>query len=131
LAINRHYAQNPSFNAIDSFSAVILLDSTFRATLYAEMYDHSRIEQLVLALRSALSDPCVVGLSDHFAGYFDELGITVSVKPETSDEHVRMLKEKIAPVLFQHPQPFKWMVMFQRGGKQIAVLFPDGLFTLG
>ena len=89
-----------------------------------------RIALLVTSLRSTLSDPLVVGVSDHFAGYFDELGITITVKPDTPDEHVRTLKEKIAPILFQHPQPFKWMVMFQREGKQIAAFFPDGLFTL-
>ena len=105
-------------------------DSSFRATLCAGMYDQQRIALLVSALRSTLSDPSVVGVSDHFAGYFDELGITITVKPDTPDQHVRMLKEKVAPVLFQHPQPFKWMVMFQREGKQIAVFFPDGLFTL-
>lgn len=94
------------------------------------MYDQHRVALLVTAIRSTLSDPSVVGISDHFAGYFEEVGITITVKPDTPDQHVRTLKEKLAPALLQHPQPFKWMVMFHRAGKQIAVLFPDGLFTL-
>jgi hypothetical protein len=93
------------------------------------MFDQSRIVALMSALRSALSDPLVLEVTDHFAGYFDELGITITVKPETSDEQVRELKQKIAPVLSRQ-QPFQWLVMFRRQGKQIAVLFPDGLFTL-
>lgn len=94
------------------------------------MYDQSRIAALTSALRSDLSNPFVLEVADHFAGYFDELGITITVKPETSDEQVRELKQKIAPLL-SHDLPFKWLVLFQRQGKQIAVLFPDGRFTLG
>lgn len=94
------------------------------------MYDQSQIAVLTSAVRTALSDPLVLEVADHFAGYFDELGITITVKPETSDEQVRELKQRITPLLSQQ-QPFKWLVMFRRQGKQIAVLFPDGLFTLG
>ena len=91
------------------------------------MHDQLRIALLMSALRSTLSDPFVLGVSDYLAGYFDELGITVTVKPDTADEQVRELKRKIAPVLSQQ---LPRLVMFQRQGKQIAVLFRDGLFTL-
>ena len=94
------------------------------------MYDRSQVEVFTKTIRTALNDPCVVDVSDHFAGYFDELGITVTVKPETPDDQIRSLKERIAPVLFQSHQPFRWIVMFLRGGKQIGVLFPAGLFTM-
>jgi hypothetical protein len=56
------------------------------------MYDKSRIALLMSAVRSALSDPFVLEVSDHFAGYFDELGITITVKPETP--HSARLKAK-------------------------------------
>ena len=103
-------------------------------TLYARLgsivYDRSQVNAFTTAIRAALSDPNVVDVSDHFAGYFDELGITIMVTPETPDDQVRSLKERIEPLLFQNRQPFQWIVMFHRGGKQIGVLFPDGLFTM-
>jgi hypothetical protein len=94
------------------------------------MYNRSQVAVFTTAIRAALRDPSVLDVSDHFAGYFDELGITITVKPETPDDQVRSLKEQIAPVLFQSNQPFQWIVMFHRGGRQIGVLFPDGLFTM-
>lgn len=65
------------------------------------MYDQSQIAVLTSAVRTALSDPLVLEVADHFAGYFDELGITITVKPETSDEQVRELKQRITPLLSQ------------------------------
>jgi hypothetical protein len=73
----------------------------------------------------------VLQVTEQFAGYFDELGITILVKLETSDEDIRNLKNQIAPVLLERPVPFKWMLMFKRAGKQVAVLFPDGNFACG
>ena len=94
------------------------------------MYDRSQVALLTTAIRTAISDPSVLEVSDHFAGYFDELGITITIKPDTPDDQVRTLKERIEPVLLGSHQPFQWIVMFRRGGKQIGVLFPNGLFTM-
>ena len=95
------------------------------------MYERSQADAFTTAVRDAIDDPDVVDVSDHIAGYFDELGITITVKPETTDDQIRSLKERIAPVLFESHPPFRWIVMFQRGAKQVGVLFPDGLFTMG
>ena len=92
--------------------------------------NQSHLAPLTSAVRAAISDSCVISVTDHVAGYFDELGITITVKPETPDDQVRMVKEKITPALFGSRQQVKWVVIFQRGGKQIGVLFPDGLFAL-
>jgi hypothetical protein len=93
------------------------------------MYDHSKVDELLSAVRSAKSDH-VLRISEHFAGYFDELGITVSVKADTSDDEIRDLKNQIATVLSRLEVPFRWMVLFERdGGEGAGVLFPDGLFT--
>ena len=62
-------------------------------------------------------------------GYFDELGITVALKADTSDAQVQKLKDKVFAALSQVAMPFQWMVIFQRDGEGAGTLFPDGLFT--
>ena len=47
-------------------------------------------------------------------GYFDELGITVVVTAETSDDEILSLKDRIAPVLLESRVWFKWMLLFER-----------------
>ena len=95
------------------------------------MYDGSQVKQLVARVREAAERSCVLQVSEHFAGYFDELGITILVTPEASDDDIRALNERIAPILLNSRVPFKWILVFKRGGKQAAVLLPDGLFALG
>lgn|GEM_PF-1556977 len=42
------------------------------------VYDKESIERLVAKVRSAAgTNPCIIEIAEHFAGYFDELGITV------------------------------------------------------
>jgi hypothetical protein len=93
------------------------------------MYDKQKIEEMVSTVRNALVDERVSQITDHFAGYFDELGITVAMKDSTLDEEIRELKNKLLPVVAELQMPFLWMVTFQRAGKSAATLFPDGLFT--
>jgi hypothetical protein len=70
-----------------------------------------------------------VQISEHFAGYFDELGITITLKRDTSDAEVRELKDRILAALSRVSLPFTWLVFFQRDGNGAGVLLPDGLFT--
>jgi hypothetical protein len=93
------------------------------------MYDQSKVDELLSAIRSGAKSDCVEKVSEHFAVYFDELGITISVKADTPDEEIRDLKNRITTVLSRFESPFRWMVLFQRNGKSAGVLFPDGLFT--
>jgi hypothetical protein len=93
------------------------------------MYDKPKIEALVSAVRRAATANCVLQVAEHFAAYFDELGITVSVKDDTSDEEIRELKNKVSPALATFEVPFLWLVTFQRRGKSAGALFPDGLLT--
>ena len=90
------------------------------------MYDRSKVEEVVSAVR-AVSTEYAVQTSEHFAGYFDELGITVALKSDTSDAQVRESKDRV--VVSRISMPFRWMVLFQRDGEGAGVLFPDGLFT--
>jgi hypothetical protein len=93
------------------------------------MYDKSKIVRLMARVREVANQPFVLTVSDHFAGYFDELGITIAVKPDTSAAQIVNLKDRISPVLASAQLPCKWMVMFTRGAKSVGELFPDGLFT--
>jgi hypothetical protein len=93
------------------------------------MYDQPKINEFVLAIRSGAKSDCVEQVSEHYAVYFDELGITVSVKTDTSDDEIRDLKNKIVFATSHFEVPFRWMVLFQRDGKPAGDLFPDGLFT--
>lgn len=93
------------------------------------MYDDPQIAEMVSAVRRVAISDRVLQVEEHFAGYFDELGITVSVESDTSDDDIRDLKNRIAPQLARFDMPFKWVVLFQRDGELAAVLFPDGQFT--
>jgi hypothetical protein len=93
------------------------------------MYDQSKVAEFVSAVSSAAISNCVLQVSEHFAGYFDELGVTILVKGDTSDDELRGLKNEIALRLAPLQMPFRWMVLFRRGEKSAGVLFPDGLFT--
>jgi hypothetical protein len=93
------------------------------------MYDQPRINEFVSAICSSANSDCVEQVSEHYAGYFDELGITVSVKASTSDDDIRELKRKISSVTSRFEVPFRWIVLFQRNGKPAGDLSPDGLFT--
>lgn len=92
------------------------------------MYDPAKVEEILTAVHGCKAD-CVQQISEHFAGYFDEIGITVSVKDDTTDDSLRDLKNKMSTALARIDTPFGWMVAFQREGKSAGVLFPDGLFT--
>jgi hypothetical protein len=97
------------------------------------MYDKNRVEEIVTALRHRLSGPIVVDIKEHFAGYFDELGITVELASKATHENMLALKEKavsyLLPGVPHDKEPFKWTLKFRRAGKE-GVLFPDGMFVV-
>jgi len=98
------------------------------------MYDKNRMDEIMTALRQILSGPKVVEIKEHFAGYFDELGVTVVLASESTHEDMLALKEKAASYLLpgvpHSNEPFKWMLKFRREGKEEGILFPDGMFVM-
>jgi hypothetical protein len=93
------------------------------------MYSQSKVDEAVSAVRRIATGSLVLKVSEHFAGYFDELGITISLDGSASVDEIRDLKNRVAPELIQMKMPFQWMVLFEKDGKSAGVLFPDGLFT--
>ncbi len=98
------------------------------------MYGKNRVDEIIISLRRILSGPNVVSVKEHFAGYFDELGITVELTSESTHEDLLALKEKAASYLLPGvplgKEPFKWMQKFRRVGKEEGILFPDGMFVV-
>src|ERR1700681_1290968 len=75
--------------------------------------------------------PFVEAVENNFAGYFDELGITVNLRPEASDEDVIALQNHLLALLnstYEVRSPgFTWLVKFSRDGKSLRSLFPGDL----
>ena len=85
-----------------------------------------------------LADVCVIAdrpfveaVENNFAGYFNELGITVKLRPEASDEDVIALQNQLLAFFNStcdaSPSGFTWLVKFSRGGKSLRSLFPGDL----
>ena len=75
----------------------------------------------------ALADkPFVETVENTFAGYFDELGILVKLRPEATDAEVVALQNELLNLISIHDLPagFTWMVKFSRGGRNLRALFP-------
>jgi hypothetical protein len=75
--------------------------------------------------------PFVEAVENNFAGYFNELGITVNLRPEASDEDVISLQNELL-AFFNSAYELKrsgltWLIKFSRGGKSLRALFPGDL----
>lgn len=72
--------------------------------------------------------PFVEAVENNFAGYFNELGITVKLRPEANDEDVIALQNKLLAFFNStyelRPSGFTWLVKFSRGDKNLRSLFP-------
>jgi hypothetical protein len=75
--------------------------------------------------------PFVEAVENSFAGYFDELGITVKFRPDASDEDVISLQNELLEFFNSTyevlPPGFTWLVKFSRGNKSLRSLFPGDL----
>lgn len=75
--------------------------------------------------------PFVEAVENNFAGYFDELGITVKLRPDASDEDVIALQNQLLEFFNStddvRPSGFTWLIKFSRGGKSLRSLFPGDL----
>jgi hypothetical protein len=88
------------------------------------MYDEKVIRDLVARVRYA-AGPTVVSVEEHFAGSWDELGITITLEPGVSDDQVEELRVRIHEVMYLRSLPFTWIVMFQRGGERLDPMIKE------
>ena len=90
------------------------------------MYDEQQVQAAVAGVTRISTRPGVVSVRDHFAGYFDELGIWITVADDASDESVISLRNEIAAFLetaiSRTESSFKWIVTFGRRGQTVEVI---------
>ena len=84
---------------------------------------------MISEVRVLASKPFVLAIEDHFAGYFNELGLTITVRDSALDIEVISLRNKLLELLTSLlptcSSPFTWQVAFTRNSKTIEVLCPD------
>lgn len=92
-------------------------------------YEPERIEHVISELkRIAENGSGVRDIEDHFAGYFDELGINVNLLPECDDEAwsniaIQMLLFLNSALPKDNPH-FPWILSFWRNLVQVGLFFP-------
>ena len=96
--------------------------------------DQDRLERMSVGARlitdvCAIADrPFVEAVENNFAGYFNELGITIKLRPDAGDEDVIALQNQLLAFFDStdevRPAGFTWMIKFSRGDKSLRSLFP-------
>ena len=95
------------------------------------MFDQAKYDEVVSRVRSIASRPSVAEVRDHFAGYFDELGLWVRFAEDTPDREVIELRNELVAylngVLPARNALFKWGLSIERGYETLDVVAPgDG-----
>jgi len=93
-------------------------------------------DQLLAQIREIASPPLVEAIEEHFAGYFNELGITIRLAEQASDESVVELRNRllngIEAVVARLNIDFTWQVSMYRAQEQVVLIFPgDGVIPSG
>ena len=84
--------------------------------------------RLIVDICSIASRPFVEGVENNFAGYFNELGVTVKCYASATDAEIIGLQNELLEYfrtseLTKTPD-FTWMVNFTRGGNKLRSLLP-------
>jgi hypothetical protein len=87
--------------------------------------------RLIAEVCEIAGKPYVEAVENNFAGYFNELVITVKLRPEATDEEVISLQNALLAhfnsTLEVRPSEFTWLVKFSRGEQSLRSLFPGDL----
>jgi hypothetical protein len=87
--------------------------------------------RLITEVCAIADKPFVEAVENSFAGYFNELGITVRLRPEASDEDVISLQNQLLAFFNStdevKPAGFTWLIKFSRNGKSLRALLPGDL----
>jgi hypothetical protein len=85
-------------------------------------------DRVLTDVRTLCESHGVASVEGHMAGYFNELGITVSLLPTATDGEVSALRLALLNYFAQSSSSsapgFTWMVMFSRGAEQLDPLIP-------
>ena len=94
------------------------------------------MDQLMADVKAIGVRPLVESVEEHFAGYFNELGITLRLNEQASEHDVVVLRNSILQLIERKSSElqvnFTWQVSMYRGAEQIALIFPgDTAILLG
>jgi hypothetical protein len=86
-------------------------------------------EDLLLAeVKEIALPPLVEAIEEHFAGYFNEFGITLRLSEQAPDEIIVELRNKVLTRMEAASEQLKidftWQVSMYRGQTQVVLLFP-------
>ena len=90
------------------------------------MYDDAKYDEVVSGVRSRASRPSVLEVRDHFAGYFNELGLWVQFRDDTPDREVIELGNELLTylndMLPRNNGWFRWILSLERGRDTLDVI---------
>ena len=93
------------------------------------VYDEHRVSRVLGSVKAISSKyACVKEVQDHYAGYFDELGLTIQLESGTaSDEWHSAATELLLYLNKDLPKgndAFSWMLFFYQDLTQVGLFFP-------
>jgi hypothetical protein len=92
------------------------------------VFDVAKYNQVVTGVRSRASISSVLEVRDHFAGYFNELGLWVQFREGTPDREVievgNDLLVYLNEVLPRDNEWFRWILSLERGQQTLDVVLP-------
>lgn len=92
------------------------------------MFDDVKYNEVVSGIRSRASRSSVSEVRDHFAEYFDELGLWVQFREGTPDQEVievgNELLAYLNEALPQNNRWFRWLLSLERGRETLDVIAP-------
>jgi hypothetical protein len=92
-------------------------------------YSASKYDDVVNKVKTLCNRPFVDAVEDHYACYWDELGLSVKLRDDALDAEVIALRNGLLSLLSEilpnESSDFTWLVGFRRSDKTIEVLSPD------
>ena len=91
--------------------------------------------KLIVDICTIANRPFVEGVENNFAGYFNELGVTVKCYASATDAEIIALQNELLDYfrtteLAKTPD-FTWVVHFTRGGEKLRSLLPGDAPRVG
>ena len=84
--------------------------------------------KLIVDICTIANRPFVEGVENNFAGYFNELGVTVKCRAGATDAEIIALQNELLDFFAKSEEAktpdFTWIVNFTRGGKKLRSLLP-------
>lgn len=82
--------------------------------------------QLIADVCAIAERPFVEAVENNFAGHFNELQVTIRLRPESTDEEVVGLQNELLTYLESSVSSpdFTWLVKFMRGHQELRSIFP-------